>query len=327
MKSKVSQTARAALALLAVLVLASCGGKKDAKDAAGTEAAPQVTVFAVTTTTATRGELRDYLEFGGDVNAKSNIDILPDAAGKIAEVRVRVGDTVEKNQVIAYVDPSRPGMKYELSPVKAPISGTITAVNVVAGSMVSQQLSVGKVSKMESLEIVMNVPERFVSKIKGGQAAYLRFDAYPGEVFPARINEISPVLDQSSRSMGVKLALNERDPRIKAGMFARVKLITDTKTSTVKVPAVAIITRFGEDFAFVVEAVESDAESDTGTKTAKVRRQPVKVGIRVDDKAEILEGIAAGDEIVVRGQTLLENGSSINIVSRAEALPATENVK
>ncbi len=316
MKTKVGQTARAALALIAVLSLASCGGNKDAKKEEEA-AAVQVTVFAVTTTTATRGELRDYLEFGGDVNAKSNIDILPDAAGKVAEVRVRVGDTVEKNQVIAYIDPSRPGMKYELSPVKAPIAGTITAVNVVAGSMVSQQLSVGKVSKMEALEIVMNVPERFVSKIKGGQAAYLRFDAYPGEVFPARIIEISPVLDQSSRSMGVKLALTERDPRIKAGMFARVKLITDTKTSTVKVPAVAIITRFGEDFVFVVEPGEAP----------KVRRQSVKVGIRVDDKAEILEGVTAGDEIVVRGQTLLENGSSINIVSRADPLPATESVK
>lgn len=317
MKKKAIQTTKAALAVVAVLLLASCGGKKDDKKTEGKDAAGQVTVFAVTTTTATRGELREYLEFGGDVNAKSNIDILPDAAGKIAEVRVRVGDAVEKNQVIAYVDPSRPGMKYELSPVKAPISGTITAVNVVAGSMVSQQLSVGKVSKMEALEILMNVPERFVSKIKGGQAAYLRFDAYPGEVFPARINEISPVLDQSSRSMSVKLGLTERDPRIKAGMFARVKLITDTRTSTVKVPAVAIINRFGEDFAFVVESGE----------TPKVRKQPVKVGIRVDDKAEVLEGIAAGEEIVVRGQTLLENGSTINIVSRAEPLPATESVK
>lgn len=316
MKTVIRQKAWMTLAVLAVLFLASCGGKKDAKKEAE-DAAKQVTVFAVTTTTATRGELKDYLEFGGDVNAKSNIDILPDAAGKIAEVRVRVGDTVEKNQIVAYVDPSRPGMKYEMSPVKAPIAGTITAVNVVAGSMVSQQMSFGKVSKMEALEILMNVPERFVSKIKGGQAAYLRFDAYPGEVFPARISEISPVLDQSSRSMSVKLALAERDPRIKAGMFARVKLITDTKTSTVKVPAVAIISRFGEDFVFVVESGEATT----------VRKQPVQVGIRVDDKAEIIEGISADEQIVVRGQTLLENGSTINIVSRAEPLPATESVK
>ncbi len=310
----------ATLIAAAIFTLASCGGDKgaDAKAKDGKEGEKaEATVFAVTTTEAAKGELKDYLEFGGDVAAKSNIDILPDAAGKISEVRVSVGDRVERNQVIAYVDPSRPGMKYEMSPVKSPIAGTITAVNVVPGSMVTQQISVGKVSKMEELEISMNVPERFVSKIKRGQYAYLRFDAYPGDVFIAKISEISPVLDTSSRTMAVKLELTERDPRIKAGMFARVKLITDTKSGIVKVPSTAIVNRFGEDFVFLVE----------GGETATVRKQIVKVGIRVDDKAEILEGVSAGDEIVVRGQTLLENGSSVNVVSRAEPLSATESVK
>lgn len=295
----------------------SCSGKKQDEKKAAEKTA--VTVFAVSTTTATRGELQDYLEFGGDVTAKTNIDILPDAAGKIAEVKVQIGEYVEKNQIIALVDSSRPGMNYEPSPVKAPISGTITAVNVVIGSMVSQQLSVAKVSKMDTLQIAMNVPERFVSKIKAGQKAYLRFDAFPGEVFPARINEISPVLDQTSRTMAVKLALVETDMRIKAGMFARVKLITETKTNIVKIPQTAVVTRFGKDFVFIVK------NGDDGKTT--VTKQEVAAGIRVDDKIEILSGIAPDDEIVVRGQTLLEDGSVINIVSKLESLPAMESNK
>ncbi|HNQ97104.1 MAG TPA: efflux RND transporter periplasmic adaptor subunit, partial [Treponemataceae bacterium] len=177
--------------------------------------------------------------------------------------------------------------------------------------------SVGKVSKMESLEIGMSVPERFVSKIKEGQKAYLRFDAYPSQVFIAKIIEVSPVLDQSSRTMGAKLALIERDDRIKAGMFARIKLITDTKTSTVKIPASAIVSRFGDNFVFVVDGEEKNS----------VRKQPVTVGIRVDDKAEILSGVKANEEVIVRGQTLLEDGSRINIVSRMESLPEMESNK
>lgn len=312
--------ALAAMALAGALIatLAGCGGKKDAeKKAAEEKEAADAAIFAVSTTTATRGELKDYLEFGGDVAAKSNIDVLPDTAGKIAEVKVKVGDAVGKNQVIALVDPSRPGMNYEYSPVKAPIAGTITAVNVVAGSMVSPQVSVARVSKMETLEIGMNVSERFVSKIRDNQLAYLRFDAYPGEVFPARVVEISPVLDQTSRTMGVKLTLVEKDPRIKAGMFARVKLITDTKTSIVKVPAAAIVNRFGEDFVFVVVA---------GEKTT-VRRQAVKVGIRVDNKVEILSGIKPDEEIVIKGQSLLEEGSTVNVVSRVEPLSKMETIQ
>ncbi|HPA09917.1 MAG TPA: efflux RND transporter periplasmic adaptor subunit [Treponemataceae bacterium] len=303
------------LAVLSITML-SCSKDKSDKDASAAEEAEAV-VFAVTTVTATRGELNDYLEFGGDVVAKSNLDILPDAAGKIAQVLVSVGDTVKKDQVIAYVDPSRPGMNYEYSPVKSPISGTITAVNVVPGSMVAQQLSIAKVSKMETLEVIMNVPERFVSKVKLDQKAYLKFDAYPGETFLAEVSEVSPVLDQASRTMGVKLSFIAKDPRIKAGMFARVKLITDIRSNVVKIPETAIVNRFGENFVFMVVPGEKPA----------VRKQLVSVGIRVDEKAEVLSGLSPDAEVVVRGQTLLEEGSLINIVSRMQPLPEQESIQ
>lgn len=317
-KKHMGQTAAIAAGLILICgTVTACSGKKAAAAKAAAEAAKNTTVFAVTTTTATKGELKDYLEFGGDVAAKTNVDILPDAAGKISEVRVHVGEAVVKNQIVALVDASRPGMNFEPSPVKSPISGTITAVNVVAGSMVSQQISVARVSKMDTLQISMNVPERYVSKIKFDQRAWLRFDAYPGEAFQADIIEISPVLDQTSRTMGVKLALVKQDSRIKAGMFARVKLITDTKLNIVKIPLSAVVTRFGETFVFTVQNGEK----------ATVKKQPVKEGIRVDDKVEILSGISAGEEVVIRGQTLLEEGSAINVVSKAEPLPAAETLK
>lgn len=314
---------RTAALVAGVILLAGaatgCGGKKAAEEKKAKELAENeaVNIFAVSTTTATKGELKDYLEFSGDVTAKTNIDILPDAAGKITEVRVRVGDEVGKDEVIAYVDASRPGMTYEPGPVKSPISGTITSVNVVPGSMVSQQVSVARVSKTESLEISMNVPERYISKIRLNQAAYLKFDAYPGETFPATITEISPVLDQTARTMGVKLSLAARDARIKAGMFARVKLITDTKTNIVKIPSTAVVTRSGEDYIFIVQ------NGDPVT----VRKQTVTAGIRVDDKIEILSGINPGEEVVVSGQTLLEDGSTVNVVSRQAPLPETEIIK
>lgn len=313
---KTRQAHRAALlaitGILSGFMLSACGNNTADKEK--TAEAEAETVYAVTSTVAVKGELQDYLEFGGDVSAKTNIDVLPDTSGKISEVRVKIGDIVEKNEVIAYVDPSRPGMNYEPSPVKAPISGTVTTVNVTAGNMVSPQIAVARISKTESLQIGMNVPERYVSKIKQNQKAYLRFDAYPGEIFPARISEISPVLDQTSRTMAVKLVLVNEDPRIKAGMFARIKLITDTRTDTVKIQEAAVITRFDETFVFVVQ---------NGEKTT-VSKVMVKPGIKVDDKIEILAGLKAGDEIVIKGQTLLEDGSAVNVISKAESLESTE---
>lgn len=314
-KKTVKAIALGTVAIIALAGAVSCKGKDTAAKKPGDEIIE--TVFAVTTTTATKGELQDYLEFSGDVAAKTSIEVLPDTSGKITEVRIQIGEYVEKDQVVAFVDPSRPGMNYEPSPVKAPISGTITAVNVVIGSMVSPQVSVAKVSKMESLQIAMNVSERYISKIKPNQSAYLRFDAYPGEIFPARITEISPVLDQTARTMAVKLSLVSQDSRIKVGMFARVKLITDTKTNTVKIPDTAVVTRFGESYVFIVQLGEK----------LSVKKQIVKPGIRVDDKIEILSGIEPNDEIVIRGQTLLEDASLVNIVSKADPLPTAESTK
>ncbi len=72
-----------------------------------------------------KGTLSDYLSLNGDIDTKVKADIFPDAAGKITSLRVKLGTYVKKGQVIATLDPSRPGSVYLNSPVRAPISGYI----------------------------------------------------------------------------------------------------------------------------------------------------------------------------------------------------------
>ena len=107
--------------------------------------------------------------------------------------------------------------------------------------------------------------------------------------------------------MGIKLLQEPSDSRLKAGMYARIKLITDTKKNTIVIPHNVIITRNGEDIVYII---------DSATNTVKV--SPVKKGIRVDDKQEVLMGIAPGDLVVVKGQALLSDGAKVNIVSISE---------
>lgn len=288
------------------LILFGC---TDKKETATTEVQPVETeketesIYAVNTYEAYEGDLSAYLEFGGDVATAASVDILPDATGKVTKFFVAVGDYVKKDQAIAEVDPSRPGMTYVASVVKAPISGTITALPISIGSTVSTAMSIGKISSTSTLEINMNVAERFVSKIKMYQTAYLAFDAYPGENFTASVTRISPVLDTSTRTMGVTLKLKKADSRIKPGMYARIKLITDTRKSAVIVPTEAVITRSDEPFIFVVN-------------DGAVTLQSVKQGIKVDDKIEIVSGLEAGAEVVIKGQTLLDNGTKVKVISK-----------
>lgn len=265
----------------------------------------QKTIYAVNTYITKSENLDDYLEFGGDVSAVSSVDVLPDTSGKLTNIRVKVGDYVTKNQILAEVDASRAGMTYQASPIKAPVSGTITSFPVSTGSMVAPSMSIGKISSTNNLEVVISVAERFVSRIKQGQKALLTFDAYPGEFFSAKVTEVNPILDTASRSMTVKLRLDPPDSRIKIGMYSRVKLITETKINAIAIPRNAVVSRGGASYVFVVEP-----------NTNIVEARPVTVGITVDDMAEITSGLVVGEEVVVSGQTLLENGSTVNVVSR-----------
>lgn len=265
----------------------------------------QETVFAVNTYVAAAENLDEYLEFGGDVVAASSVDVMPDTSGKIANIRVRVGDYVEKNQILAYVDPSRPGMTYESSPIRAPVAGTITSFPVSVGSMVAPSVSIAKISNTKNLEINISVAERFVSRIEVGQPALLTFDSYPGEVFTAKVAEVNPVLDTTSRSMGVKLVLDPPDNRIKIGMYCRVKLITESKSGVVAIPREAIVNRSGQESVFVVNG-------------NTVENRPISVGITVDNMVEVVSGLTAGNEVVVSGQTLLDSGSKVNVINRQQ---------
>ncbi|MDE5798085.1 MAG: efflux RND transporter periplasmic adaptor subunit, partial [Treponemataceae bacterium] len=93
----------------------------------------------------------------------------------------------------------------------------------------------------------------------------------------------------------------------------RVRLVTDTVQDAIVIPNSAIVTREGKTFVFVV------ASQKDGRKAATVRQQPITVGISVDNRTEIAKGLEAGDEIIVKGQSLLNDGAQVNIVSTTEA--------
>ena len=282
-------------------VIVGCGGKSEEQSVVPVEEA----VYAVNTYVTSEENLDEYLEFGGDVSAVSNVDIMPDTSGKLVGIRVAVGDVVKAGEIIAEVDPSKPGMTYVTSPVRAPVSGTITSFPLSSGTMVAPSMSVGKISSTKDLEINISVAERFVSRIQLGQKAILTFDAYPGEEFTAKVTSVSPVLDTTSRSMSVKLKVDPPDDRVKIGMYTRVKLITQTKEQVIVIPRSAVVTRNDADTVFVVDPA-----------TSTVNAVPVTVGITVDDKIEITSGLTVGAEVVISGQTLLDAGRKVNVVSR-----------
>ncbi|MDR1867198.1 MAG: efflux RND transporter periplasmic adaptor subunit [Treponema sp.] len=297
--------------VLVVLMAVLNGCNREKAAVSNPETVQDVPIFAVNTTTAVRGQIQDYLTVSGDIVAGSTVDVYPEVAGKITQLSSRVGSRVSKGAAIAQVDPSRPGMQYIVSTVRAPIDGTIITLPAQIGMTVSPQLSIARIAGGNGLELSVYVAERFISKISVGLPCTVHLDAYPSEIFRGIVTEVSPTVDPASRTMDVRINVDNPESRLKSGMFAKVNIITEQKENIVKIPVTALVSRFGEDYIFTVEAEGNYFVA---------RKRVIQPGILIDGVLEVQNGLQAGEEIIIRGQSLLSDGSRINIIERVSAL-------
>ncbi|MDR0501976.1 MAG: efflux RND transporter periplasmic adaptor subunit [Treponema sp.] len=309
---------KAGLIFLLLIISALCGceqvkGIFNKKDAAK-ESAIEVPVFAVNTTLAIQGQIQDYIALSGDIWAGSTVDAYSDAIGKITRIFVAVGGRVTRGDPIATVDPSRPGMTFRESTVSAPISGTIVALPAQVGMTISQAVPLARIASRGALEIRLNVAERFISRIALNQPCEITLDAWPGEIFRGTISEISPTVDPASRTMEVRINVVNADSKLKPGMFAKVRVITERKNNIVKIPASAVISRFGEQYVYIIEKDPQDPNINI------VKKRVITPGILIDSVMEITKGLTVNEELVIRGQTLLDDGSRVNIIERVMPL-------
>jgi RND family efflux transporter MFP subunit len=203
-------------------------------------------------------------------------------------------------------------MEFIPSIVTAPVAGTIVALPAQVGMTISQAVPLARISGGGGLEIRLHVAERFISRISLNQPCEISLDAYPGEIFRGNVSEVSPTVDAASRTMEIKVSVDNQDSMLKAGMFAKVRVITEQKENIVKIPVTAMINRFGDQYVFVADL------SDEAAPVA--RRRSIVPGITIDGVMEVPQGLSPNEEVVVRGQTLLEDGSRINIVERLTSL-------
>ena len=295
------------ITLLAVSLMTGCnrGADKDNQD---------IPMFAVNTIAASQGQIHDYISLSGDIWAASTIEVYPEAAGKVHSLHVNVGDRVRRDAPIATIDPARPGMTFRHSVAEAPISGTVIAIPVRIGMTITQNIPVARIASDSGLEIRLHTAERFISKMALNLRCEVTLDAWPGEIFYGRVSELSPTIDMVSRTMEMKVIVEDPSSILKPGMFAKVRIITESKDDIVKIPAAALVNRFGEQYVYVVEPDPEDNEFNI------VKRQIVVPGIHIDGIIEILDGLETDEEVVVRGHTLLDEGSRVNIIERLTPL-------
>ncbi|MDR3171261.1 MAG: efflux RND transporter periplasmic adaptor subunit [Treponema sp.] len=273
-------------------------------------------VFSVRTAQSDHKTLQAYIEINGNIVAEQQVSVVPDAAGKLVSLEVQLGSSVRKGQIIAQVDPSRPGTSYSLSPVSAPIAGIVVSGPVAIGSTVTTGTSIMTIAASNIIQIEANIPEREIGQLKTGLKAIVTLEAFPVESFNATITQVSPVVDPVSRTKRIILNFDRRDSRINPGMFARMKLKTRVYANVISIPSEALTEFRGINGVYIVEA--SVGINTNNTNTGVVRFIEVESGVSVDGETEIRSGLTGNEKVVIQGQQFLTDGAAVRIIGGAQ---------
>jgi multidrug efflux pump subunit AcrA (membrane-fusion protein) len=278
-------------------------GQQGAQGQAGGTAGRQTAANAITVSAKTmKGEsIQQVIKLNGDVSPQSEVSIFPDTSGKIVRILKDLGDTVRQGDIIAYIDPSRPGAAYVESPVICAVGGTITSLPVTEGLTVSQSTAIAIVGSLDKLKITIYVAEKYSAYLRQNLPAYVSFSSAPGAEFDAKVSTVSPVVNNKNRTIETTLNLGTQDPRIKEGMFASVRLVIREERNTLVIPRSAIKDYNGNDTVYIID------ENETA------RRIPITIGLTNDSEVQIISGLGMGDRVITAGA--VTDGSPVRIAA------------
>lgn len=177
--------------------------------------------------------------------------------------------------------------------VRAPVSGRIIDLAVASGEYQNDPAAVlMTVADLSTIWVTANVPEKDIQRVAVGQDAVIDFAAYPGEHFAGRVQFIGEVLMPETRSVRVRIELDNPQGRLKPGMFARVTL-RGKEAPEILVPPAALQVRGDKSYLFVEKTPWS------------FERRPVEVGETLPDGVCIVHGLSAGERVVIDNSIVL----------------------
>ena len=328
--------------LLAAALLASCGGS-DRGASSENEAAQTKKVRVETVQVVPVGQ---DATFTATVEADKVNNIAPAMGGRIRKIYVDVGSPVRQGQAVVAMDAAtfsqqetqvatlkRDYERYkelfevggiskqqldqaktqldvaetalgnlgENTTLTSPVSGVVTARNYDPGDMAGQ-LPILTIETMNPVKVKVNVSESFYSRVEKGMPVEVQADALGSETFEGKVSLIYPTLDPVSHTFSVEITVGNAGQRLRPGMFARVKMNFGTHDRPLLSDR-SVLKQVGSNDRYVF--VEKDG---------KAVYTLVQLGVRLEDKYEIVSGLQAGDRVIVQGQSGLVDGTAVEVI-------------
>jgi len=325
--------------LLVAGLLPGCGRERASSPAAARPKAILVQVAEVRPQT-----VQTTLELTGTIEPKRSATITAPSAGAIEELYVRENQRVERNEVVGVLgsaarqallgetrarlestrsqlarqdSPGHAATEDEMrrvtedyeyarrlflgTPIVSPIAGRVIDKPIEVGSAVTARQPLLTVADLSTLVIRTAVPEQLLRRLATGQRFRVRVDAYPDADFAGILSLVSPQVDPGTRTCAIEVRVADAAARLKPGMFAAVEVVTERRENVLAVPTDAIIVHAGgQRLVFVVP-------------DSVARPRTVTTGLVARTHTEVVEGLNAGDRVVVLGQDFLKAGSPVKV--------------
>lgn len=348
------RAALAVLILLIVLLAVVVGGKKqrleEAKKAALADQIKQVN--AVVLTLHPR-PIEEVVNLPGTVEPWTRLELLAKVSGTITEVKVRDGDAVTTGQVLAQIDADdyrvaleaaraahtlakadyergrsmhqtkviptanleslaarlqtaaaeleRAQLQLARCAIKAPMDCVVKRLDAKVGLYLSVGDPLAELLQIDRVKAVVGIPESDVDAVRRLDRVDLTIQALANRQLVGQRHYLSPSPDAGAYLFRLELALDNPGHEVLPGMFFRARLVKQRFPQALAVPLYAIVSRGEEQYVFVAEE---------GT----VRKQPIRLGVIEQWQVQVVDGLKAGDRVLIEGQREVEDGQVIKIV-------------
>jgi len=188
--------------------------------------------------------------------------------------------------------------------ILAPFSGIVGLRQVSPGAYVRAGDDIVRLENVSAVKLDFRVPEAYLSKLKPTQEVSIKTDAFPNDTFKGRIFALEPGVDEKTRTVLARALVPNPQNKLRAGMFARVNVLLETRAHSILVPEQAIWPQ-GRD-AFVYRVVDG-----------KAMLTKIELGVRRPGEVEVVKGLSAEDMVVTDGQMKLKDGAPVSVMPSA----------
>ncbi len=240
--------------------------------------------------------------------AKAKFDRAVDLANR-SYISGQAKDEAENIYRVAQASVQLAEARLAKTEIVAPFSGIIGLRIVSTGDYVKEGADLVNLEAIDPLKVDFRIPETYLRQVQPGQSMQIALDALPGKTFTGKVIALNPLVDAAGRSIVIRAQVANQDTSLRPGMFARVKLITNSQADAIVIPEQALVPQGTDQFVFKV----------VDGKTVHVK---VEVGQRRDSLVEIVRGLTPGDVVVSAGQLKVRDGTPVQVVERRPAAGA-----